>query len=61
MNFKANLFKIISSMVLGIVGGFFYSSSRMTFGGPDYSVINLFLGFVVIFLLVYLVWSLFEK
>ncbi|NCO18122.1 hypothetical protein AUJ61_03450 [Candidatus Pacearchaeota archaeon CG1_02_30_18] len=61
MNFKPDWIKLGSSVIVGVLIGLFYSNSKMVFGeyeGLWYSFLSAFL---LSSLVVYAVWSFFDK
>ena len=65
MNFKITLWKTLISIILGIIGGWFYlyiNARNFLTGGLNPSPYSfLIFGFVISFSLIYIIWSLIQK
>jgi len=61
MNFKPDWIKLGSSVIVGVLIGLFYSNSKMVFGGYEGLWYSFLLAFLLSSLVVYAVWSFFDK
>ncbi len=60
MNFKYSLIKTIISVIVGIVGGWFYWQSVFLYGGENTTTPWIISG-IVITIILYVIWSLIQK
>ena len=60
MNFKYSLTKTIVSIIVGIVGGWFYWQSVFLYGGENTTTPWIISG-IVITIILYVIWSLIQK
>jgi ABC-type dipeptide/oligopeptide/nickel transport system permease subunit len=60
MNFKPNVLKVIVSLILGVIGGYYRLVMIKT--GVVFNSLEMFiLPFLIIFIIIYVLWSLMQN